>query len=104
MRTEVTINEAINILGVSEQRVRTLCHEGNLDARTIGRSWLITTASIAQRQQQYKKFAEDKPSYIVKASKPIALSFFSGALGLDLGLEKAGFDVRLACEVDCHSR
>lgn len=29
-----------------------------------------------------------------------ALSFFSGALGLDLGIEKAGFDIKLACEVD----
>lgn len=35
---------------------------------------------------------------------PIALSFFSGALGLDLGLEQAGFEVRLACEVDKHCR
>jgi len=31
---------------------------------------------------------------------PIALSFFSGAMGLDLGIEKAGIDVRLACEYD----
>lgn len=30
------------------------------------------------------------------------LSFFSGALGLDLGLEKAGFEPRLACEVNRH--
>lgn len=28
------------------------------------------------------------------------LSFFSGALGLDLGLERAGFEPALACEVD----
>ena len=27
-----------------------------------------------------------------------ALSFFSGAMGLDIGLEKAGIDVILACE------
>ena len=33
-------------------------------------------------------------------NKPIALSFFSGAMGLDLGIEKAGFEIRLACEVD----
>lgn len=28
------------------------------------------------------------------------MSFFSGAMGLDLGLEKAGLHIRLACEVD----
>lgn len=30
----------------------------------------------------------------------IGLSFFSGALGLDLGIEEAGFNVRLYCEND----
>jgi DNA (cytosine-5)-methyltransferase 1 len=30
------------------------------------------------------------------------LSFFSGALGLDLGLERAGFEPMLVCEVDKH--
>ncbi len=35
-----------------------------------------------------------------RRSRPIALSFFSGAMGMDLGLQKAGFDVRLACESD----
>lgn len=33
-------------------------------------------------------------------SELIALSFFSGAMGLDLGLQKAGIHVRLACEFD----
>jgi DNA (cytosine-5)-methyltransferase 1 len=32
--------------------------------------------------------------------KPIMLSFFSGAMGLDIGLEKAGFMIKLACEID----
>lgn len=35
-----------------------------------------------------------------KTRKPVALSFFSGAMGLDLGIERAGFDIRLACDVD----
>jgi DNA (cytosine-5)-methyltransferase 1 len=35
-----------------------------------------------------------------KNQKPIALSFFSGAMGLDLGIEKSGFDILLACETD----
>ena len=36
--------------------------------------------------------------------KPIALSFFSGLLGFDLGIEKAGFDIRLVSEIDRHCR
>jgi len=38
------------------------------------------------------------------AKKPIVLSFFSGAMGLDLGLEKAGFHIKLACEYDKHTQ
>ncbi len=37
-------------------------------------------------------------------SKPKVLSFFSGAMGLDIGLEEAGFETILACEVDKHCR
>nr|WP_255471657.1 DNA cytosine methyltransferase [Endozoicomonas sp. OPT23] len=48
-----------------------------------------------------QRVAEDHPAYNVKDNKKsIALSFFSGAMGMDLGIEKAGFDIRLACEVD----
>ena len=32
--------------------------------------------------------------------KPVALSFFSGAMGLDIGIERAGFEIVLACEFD----
>ena len=32
------------------------------------------------------------------------LSFFSGAMGLDIGLHKAGFNTLLACEIDKASR
>ena len=39
-----------------------------------------------------------------KAQKLNALSFFSGAMGLDLGLEKAGVNILLACEIDNSSR
>ncbi len=35
---------------------------------------------------------------LMKNSKIKALSFFSGAMGLDIGLEKAGIDIILACE------
>ena len=33
---------------------------------------------------------------------PVALSFFSGAMGLDIGLENSGFDIKIACEIDKH--
>lgn len=36
--------------------------------------------------------------------KPVLLSFFSGAMGLDIGLEKAGFETILASEIDSSAR
>ena len=33
-------------------------------------------------------------------TKPTVISLFSGALGLDLGLEQAGFEIRAAVECD----
>lgn len=44
---------------------------------------------------------EDRISKVkVDAKKLTTLSFFSGAMGLDIGLEKEGFNVVLACEFD----
>ncbi len=104
MSTDITISQAVEILGVSEQRVRTLCREGLLEARKLGNNWLIDYNSIESYQQKNRRIAEDHPSYMASTTNPIALSFFSGAMGLDLGLEKAGINVRLACEIDKYSR
>ncbi|HET9224938.1 MAG TPA: DNA cytosine methyltransferase [Roseiflexaceae bacterium] len=41
---------------------------------------------------------------MIKRDKPTALSFFSGAMGLDLGIEQADFEIRLACEADTYCR
>lgn len=32
-----------------------------------------------------------------------AISLFSGAMGLDLGIEKAGFDIKVCCEMNKHA-
>ena len=105
MSTEITINEAAIQLNMSVQRIRTLCRSGDLNARKLGGSWVIDQDSLnVYGLKTAHKVAEDHPAYLISSSKPVALSFFSGAMGLDLGIEKAGFDVRLACEVDKYCR
>lgn len=106
MSTEITIKVAASVLGISVQRVRTLCREGIISGRKLGTSWFIDSQSLSTYGfTSAHKVAEDHPIYEVKRkNKPIALSFFSGAMGLDLGIEKAGFDIRLACEVDKYCR
>jgi len=47
---------------------------------------------------------DQKSNITVKNKKLNSLSFFSGAMGLDIGLHKAGFETLLACEIDKASR
>lgn len=101
MCTEISIKEAAIHLDISEQRVRTLCRENILDSRKFGNSWMIDSGSVDEYGLKTAHIiAEDHAAYVIENMKPIALSFFSGAMGLDLGIEKAGFDIRLTCEVD----
>jgi DNA (cytosine-5)-methyltransferase 1 len=107
MSTIITIKEAATTLNISEQRVRTLCRLGTLSATKFGRSWMLEDNSVRHYGlHTAHMIAEDHATYEVQAknTKPIALSFFSGAMGLDIGIEKAGFDVRLACEIDKYCR
>ena len=105
MSTQHTIDTVATILNVSEQRVRTLCREGILRAHKIGVSWLIDEKSLDEYQAKaQKRIGEDHPIYRAHGSQPIGLSFFTGAMGLDLGLERAGIELRLACEIDKYSR
>ena len=91
MSTELTIKEAASILDVSVQRVRTLCREGLISSRKLGTSWFIDAQSLTRYGlTTAHKVAQDHPIYEVKRkNKPVALSFFSGAMGLDLGIEHA---------------
>lgn len=101
MSTEISIKDAAKQLNISEQRVRTLCRQDKLKSHKFGNSWMIDNESLSEYGlKKSHTIAEDHPAYNVKSKKPIALSFFSGAMGLDLGIEKSGFDIRLACEVD----
>ena len=101
MSTLLSVKEVALELSLSVQRVRELCRNGTIQAQKIGSSWTINSDFIrSYGLTTGNTVAEDHATYKVASRKPIALSFFSGAMGLDLGLESAGFDIRLACEVD----
>ena len=106
--TRISVKDAASELGISVQRIRTLCREGQLSSEKIGGTWIVDQKSLETFSLQSRhKVVEDHAAYNTesqKPKKPIALSFFSGAMGMDLGLEKAGFDIRLACEVDKYCR
>ncbi|MGS9154770.1 modification methylase SinI, partial [Salmonella enterica subsp. enterica serovar Infantis] len=79
------------LLELTPQRVRTMCKQGSSDAYQSGRTWLIKSSSV-EKLMLVNILSDAQNSYSMLASEPKnkqkALSFFSGAMGLDLGIEQ----------------
>ena len=98
----IDTKEAATLMQLTEQRVRALLKQGKVAGQQLGKQWLVDRDSL-------EAFLSDPKNHInppdrKRANKPlpevVALSFFSGAMGLDLGLERAGIEAILACEFD----
>ncbi len=97
----ISTKDVATQLEISEQRARALLRSGALEGRQVGKQWITTNEAV----NAYAKFGgvappEDRPRKPGKLPKVKALSFFSGAMGLDQGLEKSGIHILLACEMD----
>ena len=108
--TLIDVKKAAIILNRTPQQVRNLCRNGKLKSKKISGVWVIKEPYIYSFSDKNNYgVAEDQATYYTNKEindnkKPIVLSFFSGAMGLDIGLEQAGFETLLACEVDRASR
>ncbi|QTG82585.1 DNA cytosine methyltransferase [Arthrobacter crystallopoietes] len=98
----ISVAEAADVLKVSPQRIRTLLRTGELGGRRIGRTWGIAANDVRRSALERGTLVMPKshPEEQLDKEKMKVLSFFSGAMGLDLGLEKAGLETVLACEFD----
>ena len=86
-------------LGVSMQHVRELIRNGALAGTKIGSQWVCETSSFQSFLKANSRTLNPKDhSICCEVPKPVCLSFFSGAMGLDIGLENEGFKAALACE------
>lgn len=96
----ITVEEAAKELNVSEQYFRSLLDKGEIKAEKIGNQWLVDKKSFSSYIKCHKRtnFVLDHERVDDKLPDIIALSFFSGAMGLDLGMEQAGIHALLACE------
>ena len=95
----LSVEQIAESTGLSPQQIRSYCRSGAIPAIRVGKNWVIESKDLPQIQNLHPKdhilSQKRKPS-----KKPIALSFFSGAMGLDIGIERAGFEVVLACEFE----
>lgn len=90
-------------LQCSEQYARKLMREGRIAAERVGAAWAVRESALDAYQSEQTMPVEtvaDHPVMRKRREGLVALSFFSGAMGLDLGLERAGMAPVLACEFD----
>jgi DNA (cytosine-5)-methyltransferase 1 len=100
MENFVSAKEAAIQLGVSEQYIRLLLRNEMLVGQKIARQWMISKDSIEHYIEQ-KTPVRNQSIQRAQLDSPVkALSFFSGAMGLDIGLEQAGIETILASEID----
>jgi DNA (cytosine-5)-methyltransferase 1 len=102
----LSVNEVAEHFNCSEQYIRRLIKDGKIEAERVGHTWLIPNEVVEEITiDDIKKASKGKTEDRVSKrkfskSKLNVLSFFSGAMGLDIGLERAGMNVLLACEKD----
>ena len=99
----LTTSEAAAYLSCSEQNVRKLIRTKKISAKRHGKAWVIDEDALADhptKGELVRQGVDDHPCRMKSKGKIKALSFFSGAMGLDLGLERAGIEALLACEMD----
>jgi len=98
----LSVHDVAHHLKVTDQCVRTLLRRGELRAEMVGKQWIIKQEDVDQYVKDFNIQIEpdDHPRRTAKVPDIVALSFFSGAMGLDIGMAKGGIEAVLACEFD----
>ena len=96
----LTVQEVANQLKVTPQYIRKMIKDKKLIATRIGSQWVIKPADLHSYIQDNKVIIEpdDHERTSNEIPKIVALSFFSGAMGLDIGMANGGIQALLACE------
>lgn len=96
----ISAEEAADILGVTKQTISRLIRENRIPAQKVGNKWVLHAEHLAEYLDANNLVPEPKDHGRRSHKTPAitALSFFSGALGLDLGMEAAGITPLLYCE------
>ena len=102
----LTANDTAIYLKVTPQYVRKLIKENLLKAERLGSQWLVKKEDLYQyisdndvliEPDDHERRSNDLPNIV-------ALSFFSGALGLDIGMRNKGIKPLLVCEFNKYCR
>ncbi|WP_373802638.1 DNA cytosine methyltransferase [Bacteroides heparinolyticus] len=102
----LTVQEVANKLKVTPQYVRKLIGEEKLNATRIGSQWVVSPCDLNKYIVENDIMIEPDDHERLDDAIPdiVALSFFSGAMGLDIGMKNGGIQALLACEFNKHCR
>lgn len=102
----ITVDEASKILGITPQYTRRLMKNGKINSTLENKIRITTkkdldvfinTSDVVINPSDRVRITDDVPPLV-------ALSFFSGGMGLDIGMENSGIKPLLACEINKEAR
>ena len=98
----LSVHDVATQLKVTAQHLRSVLRKGELKAEMVGKQWIIKQDAVNQYIKDYNIAIEPDDHLRLTTEIPdiVALSFFSGAMGLDIGMEQGGIKALLACEFD----
>lgn len=98
----MSVNDVANRLKITDQQVRSIIRDGRLRAEMVGKQWVIIPGDLELYLKENNVILEpdDHERHSDDLPEIVALSFFSGAMGLDIGMARAGIKALLACEFD----
>jgi len=98
----LSVNDVAKQLKVTDQHIRSVLRRGEIKAVMVGKQWIIQQEAVDKYIKNYNILIEpdDHPRTTTGLPDIVALSFFSGAMGLDIGMEQGGISTLLACEFD----
>lgn len=96
----LTVNDVAKKLKVTPQYVRKLISDSKLEAVRIGSQWVVSPNDLSRYIKEFDVCIEPDDHQRKSSEVPriVALSFFSGAMGLDIGMAQGGIKAILACE------
>lgn len=102
----LTVQEVADKLKVTPQYARKLISEEKLQATRIGKQWVVNPEDLDKYIKEYDVLIEPDDHERLTKDIPdiVALSFFSGAMGLDIGMSNGGIRALLACEFNKYAR
>lgn len=102
----LTIQDVADKLKVTPQYARKLIKEDKLCATKLGSQWVVNSDDLDKYIQEYDVIIEPDDHARGNGDIPdiVALSFFSGAMGLDIGMKNGGISALLACEFNKYCR